>query len=326
VARAAALAGVEAAAVVTDPPLSGEGRQSGFRIRGKVEPPPGVLPPFADIAVVTPGYFQVMDIPVRSGRAFSERDDERSRLVAIVDQAIAQRFWPGKSPVGESIAVDEDESGVPRWREVVGVAGSVKPHGLEEEGRILVYLPLVQETESTMMLAVRTRGEPAGLVPALRREIWRIDREQAIGEARILDDLLARTLSPRRLHTLLLGVFAAAALALAALGIYGVMAQAVAQRTREIGIRMAVGASAADVLGLILKQGAILVLFGLALGAATAFAMSRLLSGLLYGVSATDPLTFAAVSFVLASVALLASYMPARRASRIDPITALRYE
>jgi predicted permease len=324
--RVRSLPGVTAAAVDTDPPLSGEGRQSGFRIKGQLEPPPGKLPPLADIQVVSPEYFETMGIPLVVGRDFDGSDRPGSRLVAVVDEAIARRFWPRSSPVGKLIAVDADESGRPIWREVIGVAGAVKAYGLEADSRILVYASFPQEHESTVYLAVRGHTSAAGLVPAIRREIWRIDRNQPIGDVRILEDLLATSLGPRRFHVLLLGIFAATALGLAALGVYGVLAQSVVQRTREIGVRMAVGASQRDVLHLVFQQGLALVLGGLASGLLAALLATRLLSSLLYEISATDPITFGLVSLLLALVAFVAMYLPARRATRIDPMAALRHE
>lgn len=324
--RVRSLPGVSAAGLSTDPPLSGEGRQSGLRIQGQLEPPPGVLPPLADIQVVSPGYLATLKIPLVSGRGFTERDARGAPLVAMVDDAIARRFWPGSSPLGKRIAVDAGEDGQMIWREVVGVVGSVKAYGLDAESRILVYAPYLQEPESSVALAVRAQTPPATLVPAIRREIWRVDKNQPIGDVRVMENLLASSLGPRRLHVLLLGVFAATALALAALGVYGVLAQAVAHRTREIGIRMAVGASREDVLRLVFRQGLGLVVTGLALGMLGAVGVTRLLRSLLYEVSTTDPLTFALVSLLLVGVALVAIYVPARRATRIDPMGALRYE
>ncbi|HEY7529426.1 MAG TPA: ABC transporter permease [Gemmatimonadota bacterium] len=327
--------GVTAAGVVTDPPLSGSGRQTGLRIEGAPQPPPGQQPPLTDIQVVSPGYPDAAGIQLVRGRTFEPADGPDAPLAALVDEVLVRRYWPDTDPVGRRLALDDDESGRPRWREVVGVVESVKHYGVDLDAerraggelvRPTVYLPHRQEPESSMTIAVRTDGDPAAVVPVLREAVRAVDPAQPVGEVRLLRDLMADSLGPRRLHTVLLGGFAVAALLLAAIGTYGLVAQAVARRAREIGIRIAVGARDEDVVGMIVRQGAALATAGAAAGLAAALGATRLLEGLLFGVGARDPVTLAAVVSVLVAATLLASWIPARRASRIDPIEVLRSE
>jgi predicted permease len=334
-ARLQAQPGVRAAGIVSDAPLSGSGRQTGLRIEGAQQPPPGQQPPLTDLQTVSPGYPDAAGIRLVRGRTFEAGDDLDAPLVVLVDDVLVRRYWRNVDPIGRRLALDDDESGQPRWREVVGVVESVKHYGVDLDSarraggdlvRPTVYMPYGQEPEQAMTIAVRTGDDPAAIVPALREAVRAVDPGQPVGEVRLLRDLVADSLGPRRLHTALLGTFAVAALLLAAVGTYGLVAQAVARRAREIGIRVAVGARRADVVRMIVRQGAALAAAGVAAGLLAALGATRLLEGLLFGVGARDPGTLAAVSAVLAAATLLASWIPARRASRIDPIEVLRSE
>jgi putative ABC transport system permease protein len=239
----------------------------------------------------------------------------------LVDQKTVRRFWPDQDPLGRRIQFGD---GV--WREVVGVVGSVKNGGLDAEGREQIYAPYTQFPRSTMYLVLHTESAPLSLLGAARAEVRALDRTVPVSEVKTLEQQLDGSVAIRRLSMTLLLVFALLALVLAAVGIYGVMSYSVSQRTHEIGIRMALGAQPADVLKLVVRQGMVLTLIGVAVGLAASFALTRFLSSLLFGVSATDPVTFAGVALLLAAVALAASYLPARRATKVDPMVALRYE
>lgn len=323
--RVGSLPAVTAAGVVTDPPLSGGGRQSGLRIADQA-PPSGELPPLTDIEVVSPGYFHALGVPLIDGRRFSEQDGVTATRVAIVDEALARRFWPGGNPIGKRVAFDNDEKGVALWREIVGVVRTVKNYGLDATGRMLIYVPSLQAPEATMTLVVRGGVAPAELVPAIRREIQALDSSLPLGDPRVLEQLLVDSVAPRRLQALLLSVFAATALLLASLGTYGVVAYSAARRSHEIGIRIALGAGRVQVLSMILRQGATLTLVGSAVGLLAALMLTRTLRSQLYEISPTDPLTFACITAVITLVALVASYLPARRATKVDPLVALRSE
>jgi putative ABC transport system permease protein len=263
-----------------------------------------------------------MQIPVLKGRAFTEADDAQAPQVAIVDPDFAALFWPGEDPIGRHIKAESKE-----WRTIVGVVGHVRHYALNVKGREQVYFPQAQaQFTRSMFLAVRTAGDPASLTNAIRQEVMRLDPEQPIYAVKTMDELLDASVAQPRLNLVLLGLFAGLALVLAAVGIYGVLAYSVTQRTREIGIRLALGALPNDALLLVVRQGLALALTGIALGLAGALVLTRFISTLLFGVTPTDPLTYAAVSALLLIVALAASYIPAVRATRVDPMVALRYE
>ncbi len=326
VARVGAIPGVVQAGLVSDPPLSGSGRQSGLRIEGGPALPEGELPPLTDIESVTPGYFRTMAIPLVQGRLLSGQDDENGRRVAVVDDEVARRHFPGATPVGRRIAFDNEEDGRPRWREIVGVVRTVRQYGLDVAGRVLVYVPARQLPAATMTLAVRAPGHAEAAVPAVRKAVQALDRDLAVGEARVLEELLAGSVAPRRLQAVLLTGFAAIALLLASLGTYGVVSYSAARRTREVGIRIALGARRSQVLCLLGREGATLALSAAGVGIPAALAVAHLLRSQLFEVGPADPLTFGTIVLVLGAVALLASYLPARRAAHSDPMVALRSE
>jgi putative ABC transport system permease protein len=313
--------GVKAAAATL--PLLG-GWQSGFSVEGKPEPPPGQRPS-ADIARVSPDYFSVMGIRVLAGRVFEERDREESPRVCIVDESFAKTHWPGESPLGKRVKFGALADPKSPWMEVVGQVGHVKNYGVDEESRVELYLPYMQSSAGGFTLLVRAEG--AGVAAdAMRAAMRAASPEIPLYQVRPLDELVAERSAERRLAAQLISVFATVALVLAAVGIYGVMSYAVAQRTQEIGIRMALGAGQESITQMVLRNGATLAIAGVLIGLVAAFLLARLISSLLFQTSASDPPTFGVVPLLLLAVALLASYLPARRAARVDPMVALRYE
>jgi putative ABC transport system permease protein len=314
--------GVEVAAATI--PLLG-GWQSSFSVEGRPEPPPGQRPS-ADIARVTPGYFAAMGIRVLEGRVFEERDREGAPMVCVVDDSFARTHWPGESPLGKRVKFggldDKDEA----WMEVVGRVAHVKNYGVDEESRVELYLPFYQSSASGFAFVVRTSAGTGAAAAAMRQSLRAADPALPLYGLRTMEDFVAERSAGRRLAAQLIAVFAALALALAAVGIYGVMSYAVAQRTQEIGIRMALGAEREHVLRMVLRSGTVLALSGIAIGLAAAFALARLIAALLFQTSAADPPTFSLVPILLFAVAIVASYLPARRAARVDPMAALRYE
>ena len=323
--RLAALPGVTGAAEVSHLPLSGSGTNGSFVIEGR-EWAAGERP-LADKRLAGVGYFQVMGIPIVRGRAFEARDDEGAPLAAIVSESFARRFFPDQDPIGKRIDFSWHTAGM---QEIVGVAGEVKHEGLDEPSLPAIYLAYRQQPELAKImgrsLVIRTAGAPEALMAAAREQVAALDRDLPISSLRTMDDVLAGSLSTRRLTTSLLSVLAAIALLLAAVGLYGLISYLVTQRTQEIGIRMALGARRAHVLRQVVVRGFVLAAVGTACGLAASFGLARLMSGLLFEVTATDPPTFAAVPVVLLAVALLASLLPAHRASRLDPMAAMRAE
>ena len=318
------LPNVRSAGMVNFLPLyGGLGSNTGFKIEGRPEPPPG-QGPGTDVRVVDAGYFQAMGIPLLRGRNFSDSEQKEPKRVILINEALARKHFPDEDPIGRRLDVAMFEK--PIWAEIIGVVGNVRYDSLIDESPAAVYFPHPDLTYSFMTLVVRTDGEPAALAPAIQREIRALDPNQPVSDVRTMDQVMSEWVSRSRFNTLLLGLFAALATLLSAVGIFGVMNYSVALRTREIGLRLAVGAQPRQVLVLILKQGLLLTIAGVVLGLAAAFALTRLLSGLLFGVTAVDATTFATISLLLVLVSLLACYLPARRAMRIDPLSALRYE
>jgi predicted permease len=322
--RLRAIPAVEAVGAINTLPLE-KGPTFGFRIEGRPELPIDQWPG-ANYRNVTPDYFRAMSIPILEGRPFEERDDASHPLVAVINQAAADTNFPGESAVGRRINFGSTNNNQPVWFEIVGVVGNVRSIELREEPDSEIYLSSLQDVFSGMSFVIRTKIEPAGLAAAVREAVQDVDRAQPAASIRTMENIVSESVTQPRFNLTLLGIFGAIALVLSAAGIYGVTSYAVNQRTHEIGIRLAVGASERDVLGLMMKQGIKPALIGLVIGLGAAFALTRLMKTLLFGVSATDPLTFAALAVTLLSVAMLACYFPARRATKVDPMIALRYE
>ena len=321
--RIQSLPGVESAAAVNYLPLGGSNSSDSFLVEGIPDPPPG-QEFIGRYRNCTPDYFRTMGIQVLKGRAFTDQDRPGSPPVIIVNETMAQKYWPGADPIGKRVRFNAPLSKAP-WMQVVGVVQDVK-HNLQTPVTADYYLPHAQDSWSSMVLVARTKGDPLSVASDMRQQVWALDKDQPVYDVRTMEEVRAFSVSLYSFSAGSLGVFAAIALLLAAIGIYGVMSYAVMQRTQEIGIRMALGARAADVLKLVVKNGMLLALLGIAAGLAGAFALTRLLRSLLFGITPTDALTFGVVTFGLLLIALLACYIPARRATKVDPLVALRYE
>ncbi|HEY8225677.1 MAG TPA: ABC transporter permease [Pyrinomonadaceae bacterium] len=322
--RVSALPGVEAAGATVSLPLGGShfGVGRAFVREGRPLATEEALQ--TEYFAVTPDYFKTMRSPVKTGRSFTDRDTAETPKVIVVNESLARRVFAGDDPIGKRITVWPDEKFA---REIIGVVGDVKTSTLDKETGYQIYVPYAQDAGwGALSLAVRTKGEPEALTAAVRGAILSIDKNQPAYDIKTMDDVFSASVANTRLVVLLFGVFSMFALLLASIGIYGVIAYSIAQRTHEIGIRLALGAQTRDVRRMIVTQGMILALIGAGLGLAGAFAATRVLRSLLYGVSATDPLIFIDVSLLLTVVALLACYIPARRATKVDPMIALRYE
>jgi predicted permease len=279
-----------------------------------------------DLYVTTPGYFQAMEIPLLKGRAIIDQDTADSFKVALINKTMAAQLWPNQDPIGKRIGFPGSEKNPQPWRTVVGVVSDVSQYALDKTPPMQIYVPHSQFPTTFNTLVVKTDSDPLAIINAVRHEILAVDKDQAVFQITTVEQLMGESIAIRRFLMLLLLVFAALALTLAAVGIYGVMSYVAAQRTHEIGIRMALGAQTADVLKLIVGKGIGLALIGVAVGLAGSFALTRLLADLLFGVSATDAATFLVVPTGLIVVALFACYLPARRAAKVDPLVALRYE
>jgi putative ABC transport system permease protein len=320
--RVKALPGVKSAGIVSQLPLGGNLDMYGIHAEGKSLPNPEE-DPSADRYSITPGYLRAMRIPLLSGREFDERDVAKSLWVALVNESMARHFWPGEDAVGKRFRVGDTKG---PWRTVVGVVGDVLHKGLDAPHTMQVYLPNTQFADSLVILAVRTSNDPASLASAVRSEITALDPQVPISAVATMDEVVSASVANQRFGALLFLLFGAIALVLTAVGICGVISYGVAQRTHEIGIRLALGAGRSEVLGLIIGEAMKPAMYGAALGLGAAFGLTRLLSRLLFNVKPTDPQVFAAVLVLLVGVALLACYIPARRATRVDPMVALRYE
>jgi predicted permease len=278
-----------------------------------------------DERVVNGRYFQAMQIPLLQGRFFTEQDNLTSPRAIIVDEFMAREFWPAGDAIGKRVKLGGFTSNAP-WQTIVGVVGRVKQDSLDSDPRIALYLPQAQSPARGMIVTVRAASDAGALAAAVKKEIRNLDSDLPIYNLRTMTERVDEFLAPRRFSTLLLGTFAFVALALAAIGTYGVIAYLVTQSTREIGIRIALGATHRSILSLVVGRAMVVVLVGVAVGLVGAFALTRFLRGLLFGVNPTDPLTFFGVAILLALVALAASYLPARRTARIDPMICLRCE
>ena len=322
------LPGVESAGAVSHLPLSGDYWGGTLTFEGvTANAERGNLASFeVDQRVITPDYFTTMRTPLIEGRFFTSQDVPGKPLVAIVDETLARRLWPNASPVGRRLTFGRFPEKPEQWAEIVGVVRHIRHHRLEAEVREQVYYPHARLSFSGLTLAIRTTSDPLSMVGAVREAVRSLDKDQPVYRIRTMDSLVAGALAPARFTLMLLGIFAGVAAVLAMVGIYGVMSNAVTERTHEIGVRMALGADAGDVLKLVVGRGLMLTLAGVGLGLAGAFAATRVMTSLLYGVSPTDVATFAAISVILTGVALAASFIPARRAMKVDPMVALRYE
>jgi putative ABC transport system permease protein len=318
--------GVSAAGLVTDIPLYG-GSSTGFDVEGHPEAAPGTRP-MTDYRLINSDYFAAMGMKLVKGRPFSRSDNETAPGVVIINETMAARFFAGEDPIGKRL----DLSGDPKdLREIVGVVGDVRNYGVDAEVKPEVYVPFLQSAPgylssvvSALTIVVRSSIEPAAFAVAVREQVQALDKDQPVSEIRTMEWYLADSMAQRRFNMLLLGVFAGLALVLAAVGIYGVIAYNVTQRTHEMGIRIALGARGGDILRLVFANAMVTTLAGIVIGLAAAFALTRLLQSLLYQVTATDPFVFATIPVLLLVVAVVATYIPARRAMKVDPITALR--
>ncbi|HYJ85905.1 MAG TPA: ABC transporter permease, partial [Pyrinomonadaceae bacterium] len=323
--RISALPGVQGVGVINHLPLA-KGRTAGIRIEGAPLLTQDKWPAI-NYRGISSDYFRTMNIPVVQGRAFTERDNENAPLVMIVNQALAREHFPNVNPVGKRINFgNNDAQGQPVWWEIVGVAADVRNLELREEASPELYTSDLQDTWNAMSLVVRTSVEPASLAPEIRRIVAEVDKSAPLSEVKTMEHIVDDAVTQPRFNLFLLGLFGSIALLLSAAGIYGVTAYAVTQRRHEFGIRMALGAQVGDVLTMILGQGMRVIGIGVVIGLVASFALTRLMKSLLYGVGATDPLTFVAITLGLMLVALLACYIPARRATKVDPLVALRYE
>lgn len=323
--RVSSLPGVEAAGLISELPLSGSYSSGTTRVRDSLSVPEDQRAAEIDRRQVSPEYFQTMGMRLLRGRLFNQTDRADAPLVAIVDDAFVRRFWPNEDPLGQYVSVNSNDAGR-IWREVVGVVSHTKHYDLSTEGREQVYFPLEQRVNGNFYLAVKAAREPVALASAIRSEIWAMDPDQPISDVRTMDQRVQAALSQPRFNLVLLGFFAVVALTLSAVGIYGVISYSVSQRNNEIGVRMALGADSRGVQFLVLRQGMAIVGLGLILGVVATVLLSTTLRAVLFDVPATDPLTYAGVTLLLALVAVTACYLPARRATRIDPVRVLHSE
>jgi putative ABC transport system permease protein len=324
--RTAWLPGVVSAGAISQLPLSGSSMSGTTRIEKSETVPEDQRAWEVDRRVASPDYFRAMGVPILRGRAFSEADNNSGQPVAIVDEVFVRHFWPNEDPIGQRIAINRDTDGELLWREVVGVVAHSRHNSVATVGREQAYFPYKQYPYARMYLAVRTAVEPLTLARAVQREVWSLDGNQPVADVQTMEARVTAALAQPRFALLLLSSFAFLAVAMAAVGIYGVISYTVSQRSHEIGIRMAVGADRGKVVSYVLRQGLTVVIAGLIVGAAAALGLTRLLSGLLYEVSASDPLTYAAGVLLLAAVAALACGVPALRAARFHPVEVLRRE
>jgi len=324
-ARLRELPGVSAAGATNMIPLDGNGTDRLIDVEGYV-PRDAADKPDAQNRQATPGWFAAMGIPLMRGRIIEPTDDDRSPRVVVVNETFAKQFFPDGEAIGKRIRLGKLTNEFP-WATIVGIVGDVRGFALDEPPLPTMYWPVAQiRATPALAIVVRTQGDPAALSSAVRGALAEIDATQPIYDMQTLDQLIAKSLGQRRFTLTLMLLFGVIALVLSAVGIYGVMAFAVSQRTQEIGIRMALGASALDVLKLVLRNGMFLAVIGAVIGLAGAFAITRFMSSLLFGVSPTDVVTFGLVTAGLLLVALVACYLPARRATKVDPLIALRYE
>ena len=320
------LPGVQTAATRAHTPIApdaGYARLS-FLIEGR-QPDPANRP-LAFYNAVSSEYFQAMEIPLLKGRSFDPRDTKKVPYVMIINETLARRYFPGEDPIGKRMTLNDDHPKEEEWATIVGLVKDTKPLKLEGEAVPEMYLPFAQDPRGSMALMIRTTSKPESIAAAVRAEVLSLDPNQPVYSIRTMESVLSEAVATPRFRTFILGVFAIVALILAMVGVYGVMSYSVTQRTHEIGIRVALGAQSSDVLKLVVGHGMALAFVGVGIGLVTSFALTRVMSKLLFGVEPTDPLTFAVIALLLTLVALLACYLPARRAMKVDPMIALRYE
>jgi len=322
--RVSAIPGVSSAGAVNQLPLGGDFDMYGVRIKDKPVANPEDAPNAFRYGV-TPGYLEALGIRLQRGRTITAQDNETSQPIVLINELFAARTWPGENPLGKLVQMGGPDT---PWRTVVGIVGNTPHEGLDQPQKRQLYIPEAQwpNTDSDMVMAIRTKGDPSAIAGSVRQAIWSINRNVRITEVAPMEKVIGSSLAARRFPLMLLALFALAAIMLAALGLYGVMAYSVTQRTVEIGVRMALGAQPREVMALVLRQGFYLIGIGVALGLAGALALRSLIASLLFEVKATDPVTLITVVLVLTGVALLACYLPARRATKVDPLVALRYE
>jgi putative ABC transport system permease protein len=303
--------------------MGGSNSSDAYLVEGAAEPPPG-QENIGRYRVATPDYFRTMGMSLVKGRSFTDQDKAGAPHVAIVNETLARKHWPGGDVIGKRIRLDGPPDKSP-WIEIVGVVNDVK-HELNIPVAPEYYLPYAQDSWHGMVLVARTSVDPASLAAGIRDQVWSVDKDQPVFDVRTMEEVRSISVSMYSFSSVSLAIFAVIALLLATGGIYGVMAFAVSQRTQEIGIRMALGARALDVLKLVVRNGMKLALLGIVIGLAGSWALTRFMKGLLFGVEATDLLTYSVVSLCLLLAALVACYLPARRATKVDPLVALRYE
>jgi putative ABC transport system permease protein len=323
--RVRSLPGAVTAGYTTSVPLVLKGNTNSFTPEGRAMEPGVVLD--ANYRQVSEDYFKAIGVPLKEGRAFAASDDKNSGRVAIINETMAHQFWPDSNPLGKRFKIGGPDSARP-WMTIVGIVGDVRQMGVDKPVKAEMYFPYRQTPGGSepRELVIRTSVAPSSLAAAVRREIHAVDPDQPVSNVRTLDEILGEETAGRRLGMTFLTAFSSLALLLSALGIYGVLSYFVAQHTPEIGVQVALGATSINIVGVVLKKGMLLAGTGVGIGWIAALGLTRLMQSLLFEVNATDPLTFAAVAAVLIGVALLASYVPARRAMRVDPIVALRYE
>jgi putative ABC transport system permease protein len=324
--RLNSLAGVRAAGVTSVIPFGGGWSTSSFNIENVVVPP-GQNGPWGDVRVVSPQFFNALRIPLKRGRLFNEQDIASSPPVTVIDEQFVKKYFANTDPIGKRITFGPRRGQTDStWITIVGVVGHAAHEGLDAEPRLQYYFPASQTGLGGMTVAIRTNSNPLTLLPAAREAVHAIDRNLPLAAVNTMDKLVESSVGQRKLSMILLGVFSGIAMLLASIGIYGVMSYSVTQRSRELGIRMALGAARGRVLALVVTQGMALAGAGIAIGLAAAFGLTRLLTSQLFGVGATDPATFTLVSALLVAIALLATLLPAMRATRVDPVVALRDE
>jgi putative ABC transport system permease protein len=322
--RIKALPGVQSVATRSFVPITNDWALLSFAIAGR--PPDSANRPIAYYNAISPEYFSTMRIPLVTGREFNPQDIRGKQNVAIVNSTLARRYFPNEDPLGKRITLDDQDLAADSWATIVGVVGDTKPTSLDGDSVAELYMPYAQQPEPSLSLLVRSTVNSTGISAAIRNEVLALDKDQPVYDIKTLSGLLSDSVATPRFRTSLLALFAMVALILAAVGLYGVVTYSVTQTTHDIGVRMALGAGVSDVLRLVLKNGMKLALIGVAVGLAGAFALTRLMSALLFGIRPTDAITFVVVSVGLIATALFACYLPARRATKIDPLEALRYE